>query len=32
MTPAQAMKAHQELPLTTKEFHKIDSNLTPYMR
>jgi hypothetical protein len=32
MTPAQAMKAYQELPLTTKEFHKIDSNLTPYMR
>jgi len=32
MTPAQALRAYQELPLTRQEFHKIDTNLAPYMR
>jgi predicted TIM-barrel fold metal-dependent hydrolase len=32
MTPAEALKAYRELPLTSEEFHTIDTNLTPYMR
>ena len=32
MNPVQAINAYQELPLTPEEFHKIDTNLTPYMR
>jgi predicted TIM-barrel fold metal-dependent hydrolase len=32
MSPVQAINAYQELPLTPEEFHKIDTNLTPYMR
>jgi len=32
ITPAQAMRAYEELPLTRQEFHTIDTNLAPYMR
>jgi predicted TIM-barrel fold metal-dependent hydrolase len=32
MTPAQALRAYRELPLTEQEFQTIDTNLAPYMR
>jgi uncharacterized protein len=32
ITPAQALRAYEELPLTRQEFHTIDTNLAPYMR
>jgi predicted TIM-barrel fold metal-dependent hydrolase len=32
MTPEQALRAFQELPLSKREFETIDTNLTPYMR
>jgi predicted TIM-barrel fold metal-dependent hydrolase len=32
MTPAEALHAYRELPLTKHEFHTIDTNLAPYMR
>jgi hypothetical protein len=32
VTPAQALQAYRELPLTNYEFHVIDTNLAPYMR
>ncbi|MFL6426974.1 MAG: amidohydrolase family protein [Acidobacteriaceae bacterium] len=32
MTPEQALRAFQQLPLSKQEFETIDSNLTPYMR
>jgi predicted TIM-barrel fold metal-dependent hydrolase len=32
MTPAEALQAYRELPLTKEEFHTIDSNVAPYMR
>jgi predicted TIM-barrel fold metal-dependent hydrolase len=32
MTPDQALRAFEELPLTKREFQRIYSNLTPYMR
>jgi predicted TIM-barrel fold metal-dependent hydrolase len=32
MTPAQALQAYRELPLSAQEFHTIDTNLAPYMR
>jgi hypothetical protein len=32
MTPAQALRAFQQLPLSKQEFQTIDGNLTPYMR
>jgi uncharacterized protein len=32
MTPAEALKAYRELPLSEDEFRTIDGNLTPYMR
>jgi len=32
MTPAQALQAYRELPLTSEEFHTIDTNIAPYMR
>lgn len=31
MTPAQALQTFRELPLTTEEFHTIDTNVAPYM-
>jgi predicted TIM-barrel fold metal-dependent hydrolase len=31
MTPAQALQAFRELPLTTEEFHTIETNVAPYM-
>lgn len=32
MTPAEALKAYRELPLSKDEFRTIDTNLTPYMK
>jgi predicted TIM-barrel fold metal-dependent hydrolase len=32
MSPAQALQAYRELPLTREEFHTIDTNVAPYMR
>ena len=32
MTPAQALQAYRELPLTSEEFHTIDTNVAPYIR
>jgi hypothetical protein len=32
LTPQQALEAFQQLPLSTREFHEIDSNIAPYMR
>jgi predicted TIM-barrel fold metal-dependent hydrolase len=32
MTPAQALQAFQQLPLSTREFQTIYTNLAPYMR
>jgi predicted TIM-barrel fold metal-dependent hydrolase len=32
MTPEQALRAYQQLPLSKREFETIDENLTPYMR
>jgi predicted TIM-barrel fold metal-dependent hydrolase len=32
ISPAQALQAYRELPLTKEEFHTIDTNLAPYMR
>ena len=32
MSPAQALQAYRELPLTSEEFHTIDTNVAPYMR
>lgn len=32
VTPEEARRAFQELPLSKREFQTIDSNLTPYMR
>lgn len=32
MTPAQALQAYRELPLTSEEFHNIDTSIAPYMR
>jgi predicted TIM-barrel fold metal-dependent hydrolase len=32
MTPAQALHAYRELPLTINEFRTIDANIAPYMR
>jgi hypothetical protein len=32
MTPEQALRAFEELPLSRQEFQTIYSNLTPYMR
>jgi predicted TIM-barrel fold metal-dependent hydrolase len=32
MTPEQALRAFEELPLTKQEFEMIYSNMTPYMR
>jgi predicted TIM-barrel fold metal-dependent hydrolase len=32
MTPAQALQAYRDLPLTKEEFRTIDTNLAPYMR
>jgi predicted TIM-barrel fold metal-dependent hydrolase len=32
MTPAQALRAFQQLPLSTREFQTIYTNLAPYMR
>jgi hypothetical protein len=29
MTPAQALQAYRELPLTSEEFHTLDSNVAP---
>lgn len=31
-TPAHALEAYRELPLTKEEFHTIDTNVAPYMR
>jgi predicted TIM-barrel fold metal-dependent hydrolase len=32
MIPAQALQAYRELPLTSEEFHTINTNVAPYMR
>jgi predicted TIM-barrel fold metal-dependent hydrolase len=32
VTPAQALAAYPELPLTKQEFHTVDTNLAPYMQ
>jgi uncharacterized protein len=32
VTPAQALQAYRELPLTREEFNTIDTNIAPYMR
>jgi len=32
LTPAQALKAYRELPLTKEEFHTIDADVAPYMQ
>jgi predicted TIM-barrel fold metal-dependent hydrolase len=32
MTPAQALQAYRELPLSSEEFHTINTNVAPYMR
>jgi predicted TIM-barrel fold metal-dependent hydrolase len=32
VTPQQALDSYRQLPLTTAEFHTIDTNLAPYMR
>lgn len=31
ITPERALRAYQQLPLSTQEFHTIDTNLTSYM-
>jgi predicted TIM-barrel fold metal-dependent hydrolase len=32
MSPVQALQAYRELPLTSEEFHTIETNVAPYMR
>jgi len=32
VTPEQALRAYQQLPLSVEEFHTIDTNIAPYMR